>query len=66
MARKLTFMDTPVGANKKYLVTCSGEVWAGFNSMAQARGYITMQMSKKNGKGGPAHSTEKTWDVRNR
>jgi len=64
MARKLTFMDVPTGANKKFLVICGGEPFAGFDTMAKAKAYIGMQMSKKNGKGGPAHSTEKTWDVR--
>ena len=66
MAKKLTFMDTPIGANKKYLVACGNEPFAGFDHLAQARIYIAMQKAKKNSSGGPAKAAEKNWEIQTR
>ena len=61
------FMDVPVGANKRYLVTCSGEPFAGFDKLNQAKMYVAMQKAKKKGGGAaPAAAAEKSWDIRDK
>jgi hypothetical protein len=65
MARKESIMNVPVGANKRYIVTCGGENFAGFDRLGQANQYIAMQkMKKKGGTAAPAAAAEKTWDVK--
>lgn len=65
MEKKPSFMNVPVGANKRYIVMGSGEPFAGFDKLSQANAYVTMQKNKKKGgTAAPANSANKTWEVK--
>lgn len=58
--------NIPVGANKRYIVTCGGDNFAGFDTLSKANTYIAMQKMKKKGgnTGAPAAAAGLTWDVK--
>ena len=61
----MTFMNTPVGANKKYIVYLDGDPFAGFDKMAQAKMYVAMQKAKKKApRSEPAYAAGRNWEVR--
>ena len=65
---KYSFLDTPIGNNKRFLVTCDGKDFAGFDSMDQAKGYVAMHKSKTKGakgkgKGDPAYAANREWNI---
>lgn len=64
MAKKYSFMDVPVGANKRYLVICGGEPFAGFDTLTQANLYISIQKSKIRPDGKPTVASQKTWNIK--
>ena len=67
MAKKESIMNIPVGANKRYIVTCGGEPCAGFDKLNQAKMYVTMQKDKKKGgTAAPAAAADKSWDIQDK
>jgi hypothetical protein len=60
-------LDTPIGANKRFLVTMDGNPFAGFDTLDQAQGYIAMQKTKtKAGGREKAFAAERNWAVKDR
>lgn len=59
--------DVPVGADKRYLVTCDGKPFAGFDSHSAAAAYVAAQKEKRNhNKRGPAVAAKATWGIKDR
>ena len=56
--------DVPVGANKRFLVTCNGGPFAGFDTHNQASLYVTMQKNKTKKGGAPAEAAGKDWNIK--
>lgn len=60
-------INPPIGANKKFLVHCNGNPFAGFDTAKQAEQYVEMQKTKlKPGKKDPAYAATCTWTIHER
>lgn len=67
MTKKESIMNVPVGANKRYIVTCGNDNFAGFDTLGKARAYVAMQKAKKKGGGGggaPAAASGYSWNIK--
>ena len=58
-------INPPVGANRRFLVLCKGEPYAGFDTQAQAQAYVGMHKEKLVVKE-PAYAAKCEWAIRDR
>ena len=60
--------NTPIGANKKFLVTMDGSPFAGFDERKDAEGYINMMKTCKKGGSGQvlAACANHNWEIKER
>jgi len=63
--KKYSFMDVPIGANKRFLVKCGGKPFAGFDKLSQAKMYVAVQLAKTKGNLGkePAFAAKEIWNI---
>ncbi len=55
----------PTGRNARFVVTCEGKDFAGFDTEAEANAYVYMQKDKKAGGGSmPAAAAKMNWGIR--
>jgi hypothetical protein len=66
MMTKQTIWNIPVGGDRRYLVTCDGKPFAGFDTRAQASMYVTMQKNKTKSGGQPAAAADKNWEIKDK
>jgi hypothetical protein len=60
-------INPPIGADKKFLVRCNGNPFAGFDTAKDAEQYIEMHKTKlKPGKKEPAYAATCNWSVEER
>lgn len=55
-------MDTPIGANKRFLVKCGPDDYAGFNTRHQANAYVAMMKAGSDRLKAPACS-KMNWSI---